>query len=105
LLLRQELPLACHEILLFLLASLKVVLLLCGQSSSEARESAGEWRLNDAGRRDSGSSSGGGKWSSLDCRRSMRNTDLRYKERFARIANASDELSKRFKLVILQLLD
>jgi hypothetical protein len=103
LLLCEELPLTSHQVLLFLLAAFKVVLLLCGQGGSKARESTCERRLNSAGS-STGGHGGRKRRTSCCCGWTVRNTDLWDEEWLTRVANTSDKLAKRLKFGVLKLL-
>jgi hypothetical protein len=97
LLAHDVLPLLDHEILLFLLASLKVILLFGRKGASKAGEYATEGRHNTSGPCRGERPGLGG--------RSMRDANLRNQEWFTRVANSSDELSQGLKFRIFNLLD
>jgi len=106
LLLSQELSLASHQKLLFLLATFQVILLFGGQSCAKAWKCTSKWWLNSTRLSSSWTSRSRGECSTSWWRRwAMWNSDLRNKEGLSRIANASDQLAKGFKFRIFKFSD
>jgi hypothetical protein len=85
-----------HEKLFFLLASLKVILLLCCKSAAKTGKHPTQRRDDTRACLREGTSLS--RWA-------MGNANLGHQERFTRVSNASDELTERLKFRILNLLD
>jgi hypothetical protein len=104
LLLGEMLLLSCHEVLLFLLPTLKSILLIGRKCCAERRKAGCEWWLctTCTGARGSARTSPGIR--SVIRGWTMGNADLRNQERLPGITNSPDELRERLILRIFELL-
>ena len=102
----EVLLLASHEILLLLLPTLEGILLVGSKSGAEGREAGCKRRLRATSRGRGSRRCGCSPRSGWGCSvLAMRDSNLRDEERLPRVSNPANELSERFIVGILGLLD